>query len=128
MRVLVVDDDAPFLGMLVAALEDDGHTVTTASDGRAALVKTSHMAPDAIVLDVRMPGMDGPAFARAYSRGRGPRAPIVVISGYAGARTEVDSAVAYLSKPFDIDRLLALLRELAAAPAPPPAPPSTPAP
>ena len=116
MRVLVVDDDAPFLGMLVAALEEDGHAVMTASDGRAALAKASHMAPDVIVLDVRMPGMDGPAFARAYSRRRGPQAPIVVVSGFAGVRTEVDSAVAYFSKPFDIDRLLAVLRNLAPPP------------
>ena len=101
--------------MLVAALEDGGHTVMTASDGRAALVKANHMAPDAIILDVRMPRMDGPAFARAYSRSRGPKAPIVVVSGFAGARTEIDSAVAYFSKPFDLDRLLDVLRKLAAA-------------
>jgi CheY-like chemotaxis protein len=123
VRVLVVDDDAPFIGMLVAALEDGGHTVLTASDGRAALVKANHMAPDAIILDIRMPGMDGPAFARAYSRRRGAKAPIVVVSGFAGARTEVAEAVAYFSKPFDLDRLLDVLRELAAKqPSPTPTP------
>jgi CheY-like chemotaxis protein len=113
VRILVVDDDAPFLGMVVAALEEDGHTVITAPEGRAALAKARHLAPDAIILDIRMPGMDGPAFARAYARGRGPRAPIVVVSGYPGSRAEIESAAAHLTKPFEIDRLLEVLRQLA---------------
>jgi CheY-like chemotaxis protein len=126
VRVLVVDDDAPFLGMVVAALEDEGHTVITASDGRMALVRARHLAPDAIILDIRMPGMDGPTFARAYSRGRGMRAPIVVVSGYRGPRAEIESAAAYLSKPFDLDRLLEVLRGLATGPSSPTTPAARP--
>ncbi len=113
MRVLVVDDDAVFLGMLAAALQDDGHVVIGASDGRSALARASDHAPDAIILDVRMPDMDGPAFARAYARAAGSHAPIIVVSGYPGARTSIGSAVAYLTKPFELDRLLDLLRGLA---------------
>ena len=116
MRVLVVDDDAPFLGMVVAALEDDGHTVMTATDGRAALAKAKHLAPDAIILDIRMPGMDGPAFARAHARAPGDPAPIIAISAYPGIRAEIESAAAYLSKPFDIDRLLQIIRDLVPVP------------
>ena len=115
MRILVVDDDGPFLGMVVAALEDDGHTAVTASDGRAALAKARHLAPDAIILDIRMPGMDGPAFARAYARGRATPAPIIVVSGYPDPRAEIESAAAYLAKPFEIDQLLQILREIATA-------------
>jgi CheY-like chemotaxis protein len=114
MRVLVIDDDAAFVGMVSAALEEEGHAVVTATDGGAGLARVEEQPPDAIILDVRMPKMDGRSFARAYARRPGPHAPIIVISGYEGAaRRSIATAMAYLSKPFDLDRLLDLLRGIA---------------
>lgn len=113
MRVLVVDDDTAFVGMVTAALEEEGHTVTTASDGSGALASVHEQQPDAIILDLRMPDTDGRWFARAYTRRPGPHAPIVVISGHPDLYgLPIPSAVAYLSKPFDIDRLLTVLNAL----------------
>ena len=114
MRVLVIDDDVAFLGMVRAALEDDGHVVATATDGGSGLISAARQSPDAIILDVRMPVADGAWFARAYERQPGRHAPIIVISGYMGAAktSPIDSAVAHISKPFEIDQLLTVLNGL----------------
>jgi two-component system, OmpR family, alkaline phosphatase synthesis response regulator PhoP len=114
MRVLVIDDDAAFSGMVRAALEEFGHAVVTATDGSNGLACLEHSPPDAIILDLRMPISDGRSFARAYARLPGPHAPIIVISGHLADADEprIDSAVAYLSKPFELDHLLGVLDDL----------------
>ena len=115
-RVLIADDEDSLRWVLEKGFRGAGYQVTAVKDGTTAFAQIETGPFDLILLDVRMPGMDGAAFARAYSRRRGPQAPIVVVSGFPGVRTEVDSAVAYFSKPFDIDRLLAVLRKLAPPP------------
>jgi CheY-like chemotaxis protein len=110
VRVLVIDDDVAFLGMVRAALEDDGHTVATATDGGSGLVNAARQSPDAIILDLRMPVADGAWFARAYARQPGRHAPIIVISGYmANQVPAISSAVAHLTKPFELDELRGVL-------------------
>jgi two-component system, chemotaxis family, chemotaxis protein CheY len=79
-RVLVVDDD-PDIGEFVSlALADEGYDVTTALNGRAALGRAEERPPDLIVLDMRMPVMDGWEFARTYRERPGPHAPILVLT------------------------------------------------
>jgi two-component system response regulator MprA len=113
MNVLVLDDDRAFLDMLRAALVEEGHAVVTATDGNAGLDLAHRSPPDVILLDVRMPGMDGPAFARAYARRPGPHAPIVVLSGASpAAAARVENVAAVLAKPFELDRLMGVLREV----------------
>jgi CheY-like chemotaxis protein len=64
-RILVVDDDEVFRSMLVEALEDEGFDVVgAATDGVAGVELTQSLRPDAVMLDVRMPGLDGLAAAR----------------------------------------------------------------
>ena len=63
-RVLVVDDDPPLRRMLARTLAAEGYEVTVAADGGAALVEAERAAPDVIVLDVAMPGLDGLAVCR----------------------------------------------------------------
>ena len=115
MRVLVIDDDVAFLGMVRAALEEDGHVVATATDGGSGLVSAARQSPDAIILDLRMPVADGAWFARAYERQPGRHAPIIVISGYVSNQVPaISSAVAHLTKPFELDELRGLLDGLQA--------------
>ena len=113
MRVLVIDDDVAFLGMVRAALEENGHIVATATDGGSGLVSAARQSPDAIILDVGMPVADGTWFARAYERQPGRHAPIIVITGHGRSDAPaIETAVARLSKPFEIDDLLAVLHSL----------------
>ena len=113
MRVLVIDDDVAFLGMVRAALEEDGHVVATATDGGSGLVSAARQSPDAIILDLLMPVADGAWFATAYERQPGRHAPIIVISGHVTAKaSSISSAVAHLSKPFELDELRGVLEGL----------------
>jgi CheY-like chemotaxis protein len=115
MNVLVVDDDRAFLEMLSAVLVEEGHFVLAATDGRTGLDLAKRSAPDVIFLDVLMAGMDGRAFAHAYSSLPGPHAPIIVVSGASRAEVAaVDDAAAFLAKPFELDELLGVLRGVTA--------------
>jgi two-component system response regulator MprA len=114
-RVLVVDDDPPLRRMLERTLVAEGFEVTVAGDGGAALVQAERSAPDVIVLDVTMPGLDGLAVCRRL-RSKGLPTPILMLT----ARDAVPDRVAgleagaddYLIKPFAVQELLARLRAL----------------
>jgi two-component system response regulator MprA len=113
--LLLVDDDAPILRMLARTLEAEGYAVESAADGGAALAAVERSLPDAIVLDVTMPGLDGLAVTRRL-RAKGLRVPILLLT----ARDAVHERVAgldagaddYLVKPFDADELSARVRAL----------------
>ena len=114
-RVLVADDDQPLRRMLQRMLTAEGFEVTIAADGGGALVAAERSAPDVIVLDVAMPGLDGIAVCRRL-RGKGLSTPILMLT----ARDAVDDRVAgleagaddYLVKPFAMQELIARLRAL----------------
>jgi two-component system response regulator MprA len=112
VRILVVDDDPAVLRMLVRTLRAEGHEVEAAPDGGAALAAVERHAPDAVVLDVAMPGLDGLAVCRRLRAG-GLTAPVLLLT----ARDAVADRVAgleagaddYLVKPFAVEELLARL-------------------
>jgi two-component system, OmpR family, response regulator len=113
-RVLVVDDDESIRQFIEMALADDGFDVALAEDGESALAAAAHFRPDVILLDMRMPGVDGWRFAEAYRAEPGPHAPILVLTA---ARDAAESAAeiradAYLAKPFELAELLRLLNAL----------------
>jgi CheY-like chemotaxis protein len=110
--VLVVDDDESVVKLLKATLCDDGLQVETASNGAAALELIEEHEPDAIVLDLEMPVMDGVSFYRAM-RARGLHIPVLVLSAYGAshARRQL-GAEASLAKPFDPDVLMEQMRGL----------------
>jgi two-component system chemotaxis response regulator CheY len=107
-QILVVDDDESIRSFVELALDAEGYAVATASNGAMALEVAGRAQPELILLDMRMPIMDGWAFARAYRARPGPHAPIVVITAAtdAGERAAEVQADAYLGKPFDLDDLL----------------------
>ena len=113
--VLVVDDDAPIRRMLERTLAAEGYDVRAASDGGGALAAIEQSAPDALVLDIAMPGLDGLAVCRRV-RAKGLALPILLLT----ARDAVHDRVAgldagaddYLVKPFAAEELLARVRAL----------------
>jgi len=114
-RVLVVDDDATIVSFVEMALGDAGHEVRTAANGAIALAIAETQVPDLILLDMRMPVMDGWEFASRYGARSGPRAPIVVMTAAddAKSRAEQIHAHACLAKPFDLQALYGCVEELA---------------
>jgi two-component system response regulator MprA len=113
--VLVVDDDRPVLRMLERTLSAEGYAVECASDGGAALAAIERSLPDAVVLDVAMPGLGGLAVCRRL-RDKGVVVPVLLLT----ARDAVSDRVAgldagaddYLVKPFAPEELGARLRAL----------------
>lgn len=105
--ILVVDDDQEILAMLSDFLESEGLAVRTATNGEEALAQLSQVAPSLILLDMRMPVLDGWGFARRYREAAFPY-PVVVMTAAESARrwAEEIGATAYIAKPFDVDELL----------------------
>lgn len=115
MRILVVDDDRAVRESLRRSLQFNGYQVELAADGQQALDALAEQRPDAMVLDVMMPRVDGLEVARRL-RGTGDDLPILVLT----ARDAVSDRVAgldagaddYLPKPFALEELLARVRAL----------------
>ena len=114
-RVLVVDDDPPLRRMLERTLVAEGFEVTVAADGSAALVAAERSAPDLIVLDVAMPGLDGVAVCKRL-RAKGLPTPILMLTARDAVPDRVTGLEAgaddYLVKPFAGQELIARLRAL----------------
>ena len=114
-RVLVVDDDQAVRDSLRRSLEFNGYQVSLANDGAEALASIAGDAPDALVIDVMMPRLDGIETTRAL-RTAGNDLPILVLTARdaVGDRVEGLDAGAddYLTKPFALEELLARLRAL----------------
>jgi CheY-like chemotaxis protein len=116
--VLVVDDDESIREFVSVALSDEGYDVVTASDGASALETVGREHPSVILLDMRMPIMDGWEFSRAYRALPEPHAPIIVVTAARDAeeRASQIQAEGYLAKPFDLDDLLAMVGRYVQAP------------
>jgi two-component system response regulator MprA len=113
--ILVVDDDASIRRMLVRALAAEGHSVEAVADGGAALASIERFQPDAVVLDIAMPGLDGLAVSRRL-RGKGLAVPVLLLTARDAVADRVKGLDAgaddYLVKPFATEELLARLRAL----------------
>jgi two-component system, OmpR family, response regulator MprA len=114
-RLLVVDDEPAVRDALRRALVLEGYSVELAVDGQDALTTLAMKEPDAVILDVLMPGVDG-LFVCRWLRARGSRIPVLMLT----ARDEVGDRVAgldagaddYVVKPFALEELLARVRAL----------------
>ncbi|GGF34216.1 response regulator transcription factor [Williamsia phyllosphaerae] len=115
MRILVVDDDRAVRESLRRSLSFNGYTVETAGDGVEALEQIVSSRPDAVVLDVMMPRLDGLEVCRRL-RSTGDDLPILVLTARDSVSERVSGLDAgaddYLPKPFALEELLARLRAL----------------
>jgi len=113
--VLIVDDDVDLLSAERQVLAESGFRVVEARDGSEALRMVQDDPPALVVLDVQMPGMDGPSFARELRMAL-RRVPLVILTGVDDPRREADrcNAEAYLRKPFDAKELVEVVRHFAA--------------
>jgi response regulator RpfG family c-di-GMP phosphodiesterase len=116
LRLLLVDDDPGLRALLRATLDAVDVEVDDAEDAQAAAAAIEQQRPDAIVLDVNLPGMDGLAFCRQLKRDRGTKEiPIVVLSGSEGGTPDAAleaGADSFLRKPFSPLELIALVTPL----------------
>jgi two-component system, OmpR family, response regulator MprA len=115
MRILIVDDDRALRDALRRTLVLGGYDTLAAEDGEAALAQVASAAPDAVVLDIGLPGIDGLEVSRRL-RASGNRVPILMLTARDAVGDRIDGLDAgaddYLVKPFDVGELKARLRAL----------------
>ncbi len=111
-RILIVDDEVNARTALAELLRDEGYAVETAADGFKALPKLDDFAPDLVLTDLKMPGMDGIDLMRK-SRERDPERVVVVMTAYGAVDTAVsamrEGAADYLTKPINVEELSLVL-------------------
>lgn len=120
MKLLIADDDPQMVRALRITLAAHGYEVVVASDGAAAVATAAQAHPDLIMLDLGMPQLDGIEVIQAL---RGwTSVPIIVVSGRTGSADKVEALDAgaddFVTKPFQVDELLARLRALSRRAAP----------
>jgi CheY-like chemotaxis protein len=117
-RILVVDDDAGVRAVVTDALQLVGYEVEAVANGHEALSAMGRQRPAALVLDLAMPRMDGPALVRTLrEQTRWGRVPLVLLSGTPGVGVASArlGARACLHKPFALPELVAAVRRVAPA-------------
>lgn len=112
MRILVVDDDSEIVAMLSRGLKFEGYEVDTADNGASALTRFKERAPDLVLLDVMMPGMDGLEVCREMRKVRDT--PVLMLTAKDAITDRVagldSGADDYILKPFAFDELMARVR------------------
>lgn len=108
-QILIIDDEEAVCWTLERALKSEGHRVRTASSAEQGLESAEQLRPDAILLDVRLPGMDGLSALMRLRQLSGD-APVIVMTAFGNLSTAVRAveggAFDYLTKPFDLDQAL----------------------
>lgn len=112
--VIVVDDEATVREALRDVLEESGYKVVAAASGREALDKMGTLKPDAVLLDIRMPELDGLKVLEIL-RERNPALPVILMTAYSDTQTTITAmrygAFEYILKPINLDELLTTLEK-----------------
>src|SRR5215211_9458165 len=115
MKILVVDDERAVREALRRALELEGYEIELADGGQAALERIADAEPDAVILDVLMPGVDGIEVCRRLRRA-GNDLPVLMLTARDAVANRVEGLDAgaddYVTKPFALEELLARVRAL----------------
>ena len=110
--ILIVDDDAQLRTSFEKLLTTEGHTVKTAPTGEGGLELAKANLPDLVIMDVRLPGMDGLAAFQAIHEIE-PKLPVIIMTAYGTTDTAIKAtklgAFDYVLKPFDIPEMLSLI-------------------
>ena len=118
-KILVIDDDVRDRGLLVAVLEERGYEVISADNGGTGLMLCHRRTPDAVVLDLNMPGIDGRSILQQL-RILHPTLPVVVFSGHGTEEVEQEmlnqGATAFIQKAFSLNQLGLALQEVLPSP------------
>ncbi|MDX6376976.1 MAG: hypothetical protein QOE98_1279 [Gaiellaceae bacterium] len=113
ITILLVDDEPTILRALQTALESHGYVVSSVMNGEQAVARTASIAPDLVLLDLGLPGIDGFEVLRRI-RTFAPTLPIIVVSAHGDDTSKVRAldrgADDYVSKPFSVPELLARVR------------------
>ena len=118
-RVMIIDDDPGVREILALALSGEGYDVASAINGAEALVELAHRRADVVLVDLRMPDVDGEAFCRQYAEGRDGGGPVILMTAMAGHTTPspLPGVIETVAKPFDLDEVLdAVARATSAGP------------
>ena len=111
-KIWVIDDDRAMRWVLEKTFKEEGFDVTSFEEAQSALDELPHNAPDVILTDIRMPGIDGLTFL-AKVKSNYPDLPVIIMTAHSDLESAVSSyqtgAFEYLPKPFDIDEALALV-------------------
>jgi len=112
--VLLVDDEPSICWALEQALIEEGHAVTTAASAEEALESMQVSSPDAVVMDIRLPGLDGLAALQVLQE-RYAQTPVIIITAFGNLETAVQAinrgAYEYLTKPFDLDDAVGVIQK-----------------
>jgi DNA-binding NtrC family response regulator len=109
MKIMLVDDEERFLSTTKKLLEKKGYSVMTAAGGEAALTSLGNHTVHVVILDVKMPGMDGIETLKEIKR-RYPLVEVIMLTGHATVESAIDGmkcgAIDYLMKPIGVDELI----------------------
>ena len=113
-RILIVDDDKDLRFNLSCVLKEEGHEVITAADGKQAFKALAQSAPDLVLLDVRLPGMDGVELLEEMKKIE-KNLPIIMLTAYSDVKSAVKAmrlgAFDYITKPFDEEELILIIEK-----------------
>ena len=113
-KILIVEDDRDTAEAMRVSLEAQGYHVTTSADVEEGFRKAAEIVPDVVVLDVKMPGMDGIETIREMKK-KNPYTEVILLTGHASMESGIEGmklgAFDYIMKPVNIDELLEKIRQ-----------------
>ena len=113
-RILVVDDDESIRNTMKAILKDEGYVVDLAATGNGAIQKTEETAYNVVLIDIRLPDMDGVELLKRM-KDAVPRTRKIMVTGYPSIQNAITAlnknADAYMIKPVDLEKLLSTVKE-----------------
>jgi CheY-like chemotaxis protein len=114
---MVIDDDHGVREILSLALRAEGYDVESAMDGAEGLALLALHPADVVIVDMRMPEVDGNAFCRLYAEQTDGRGRVVLMTAMSGRAvpSDIPGVVEWIAKPFDLDEVLDVVARVAAA-------------